>query len=138
MEAYSKVKSEEKKRGSPCKSRWWYHLCINYDRSQRHTLEHHHCPCKSILGSREDAASSRYMRWYVIHIAFYIKPGVSQVTLQAPEMQSLIQRKIIPVIARLRKLFPLSMPNVLNSIYLQLDCMCIRDSDCFIDSIPIK
>ena len=54
-------------------------------------------------------------------------------------MQSLIQRKIIPVIAVLRERFPLSMPNVLDrSISPQLDCTCIRDSDRFIDSVPIK
>lgn len=77
------------------------------------------------------------MRWYVIHIVFYIKPGVSLVT-QAPEMRSLIQRKIIPVIARLRERLPLSMNNVLNAISPQLDCTCIRDSDRFIDSVPTK
>ncbi|KAG1842730.1 hypothetical protein F4604DRAFT_1597257 [Suillus subluteus] len=55
------------------------------------------------------------------------------------EMQLLIQGKIIPIIAALRKRFPLSMPNVINgSISLQLDCTCIRDVDRFIDSVPIN
>ncbi|KAG0697107.1 hypothetical protein DFH29DRAFT_812162 [Suillus ampliporus] len=55
------------------------------------------------------------------------------------EMQLLIQGKIIPIIAALRKCFPLSMPNVINgSVSLQLDCTCIRDVDRFIDSVPIK
>ncbi|KAG1732824.1 hypothetical protein EDB19DRAFT_1911842 [Suillus lakei] len=58
---------------------------------------------------------------------------------QALEMQCLIQGKIIPIIAALRKHFPLSMPNVINgSISLQLDCTYIRDVDRFIDSVPIN
>lgn len=78
------------------------------------------------------------MRWYVIHVVFCIKPGVSLVT-QVLEMQCLIQGKIIPIIAALRKHFPLSMPNVIDgSVSLQLDYTCIRDIDHFIDSVPIK
>ncbi|KAG1898418.1 uncharacterized protein F5891DRAFT_955548 [Suillus fuscotomentosus] len=58
---------------------------------------------------------------------------------KSPKMQCLIKGKIIPIITALRKHFPLSMPNVIyGSVSHQLDYTCIRDIDCFINSVLIK
>ncbi|KAG2092944.1 uncharacterized protein F5147DRAFT_585681 [Suillus discolor] len=85
--------------------------------------------------------AAKDMRWSITTAPAEVSWEVGKM-LRRPDKcagMSYMLWKIIPIIAALRKRFPLSMPNVINgSVSHQLDCTCIRYIDRFIDSVPIK